>query len=324
MPQHLPSCAVLLVAAFTLAVACRQPQALSLEGAVLVDAADSDEQSPVANVQVSASQEGRLAATRSDSSGFFRLVLPPRLRAGDHVTLEFRHPDYRPAAMQAALGSGLLVARLTPIASRRPSGPVQREIVVANVRVRYTMLARDVLNVGAGVKIFQAVNTGNVPCNKRGPCSPDGKWKAGIGGATLDAGPDNEFREAGVSCIAGPCPFTRIDADNFSQGGRVIGVTVRNWSDTATFVLQAEVVRPELNNLVRRLYPVVLGRTMTFTLPLRAEGPSIEAELGGTNIVFPLGPNLFLRWAACDARPGANNSRIYRCELKPGFRFANQ
>jgi hypothetical protein len=169
--------------------------------------------------------------------------------------------------------------------------------------------------------MFQAINKGNVPCNGGDPCSPDDRWKAGIGAATLDAGPDNEFRNARLSCIAGPCAFTRIDGDRFSRGGRVIGATVRAWSDTATFVLEAEVVRRQISEAVREAYPVILGRTMTFTLPAAAEGPSIEAEIDGLPIVFPLGPRLMLSWADCDARAATNQSRIYRCDLKPDYRF---
>jgi hypothetical protein len=183
------------------------------------------------------------------------------------------------------------------------------------------MTAPNMVNVGSGVKVFEVANTGNLPCDERGPCSPDGKWKAGVGGTTLDAGPDNQFRNARVSCIAGPCPFTKIDADRFSAGGQHIGVAVRNWSDTATFVLQAEVVRVEVSDVVRDSYPVILGRTMDFTLPGAAEGPSVEAEVNGTRIVFPLGPRLQLSWASCQARPDKNQSRVYRCELKAGYRF---
>jgi hypothetical protein len=43
--------------------------------------------------------------------------------------------------------------------------------------------------------------------------------------------------------------------------------------------------------------------------------------LNGTAIVFPLGPNLFLSWADCNARVNADQTKVYRCELKPGYRF---
>jgi len=40
-------------------------------------------------------------------------------------------------------------------------------------------------------------------------------------------------------------------------------------------------------------------------------------------MVFPLGPNLSLSWAACNVRTGPEQDKttVYRCELKPGYRF---
>jgi hypothetical protein len=119
------------------------------------------------------------------------------------------------------------------------------------------MKATTALNVGSAVKTFEVMNSGNVPCNGRDPCSPDGKWKAAIGSTSLDAGPGNEFRNARASCIAGPCPFTKIEADDLQRGGRSIQVFVRNWSDTATFLLEAEVFHPMVSDIVRESYPVI-------------------------------------------------------------------
>ena len=70
------------------------------------------------------------------------------------------------------------------------------------------------------------------------------KWKAAVGSISLDAGEGNEFRNARVSCIAGPCPFTKIESHNFSHDGRTLNVSALDWSDTATFLLEAEVDRP--------------------------------------------------------------------------------
>ena len=53
-------------------------------------------------------------------------------------------------------------------------------------------------------------------------------------------------------------------------------------------------VHPMVSDLVRESYPVIFGQTLNFSLPLLAEGPSIEAEINGDSIVFPLGPDLFL------------------------------
>ncbi len=296
-------------------------ETIAMDGAVLQASMDAQQQAPIAGVGISVNEAGRAVAATSDVTGFFSFTLPPAVVRGERVTLRFRNPGYRPLDLDVAAGDGLVIARMTPLAPPPVVESNRAGTSIANVHVRYSVTAPNAVNVGSGVKVFQVVNTGNIPCNGREPCSPDGKWKAGVGTASLDAGPNDQFRNARVSCIAGPCPFTKIDADQFSAGGPHIAVTVRDWSDTATFVLQAEVVRVEMSDAVRDSYPVIIGRTMNFTLPARAEGPSVEAEVDGTRIVFPLGPRLQLSWASCEARPDKNLSRVYRCELKAGYRF---
>jgi len=139
----------------------------------------------------------------------------------------------------------------------------------------------------------------------------------------MDAGPDHAYRDVRASCIAGPCPFTRIDPSGYSQGGRVITATALDWSDTATFLLEAEVFRTAINSNARESFPVIFGQTLNFTLPPNAEGQTIEADLDGTSMVFPLGPDLFLSWATCTNRTSreGEHATVYRCELKPGYTF---
>jgi hypothetical protein len=95
------------------------------------------------------------------------------------------------------------------------------------------------------------------------------------------------------------------------------------WSDTATFLLEAEVFRKSINSSVRESYPVTFGRTLNFVLPATEEGVSIEADIDGTPIVFPIGPDLRLSWATCNSRSShdAASSTVYRCELKSGYQF---
>lgn len=125
-------------------------------------------------------------------------------------------------------------------------------------------------------------------------CSPDKKWKASRGSATLDAGQDNTFGNVRASCIAGPCPFTKIDDSGFKNGGRYITVSAIDWSNTATFLLEAEVFHTAISSNVRESYPVIFGRALNFTLPPTQEGVSLEAEIDGAPMVFPLGPDLYL------------------------------
>ncbi len=282
---------------------------------------DSDprKQQPIAGVIVSA---GDLSAfdAKSDSSGYFVLKLRKPIRKGHPIVLSFRDPRYRPLDLNGVVGNELYVVRLIPL-SRKPAAENQPEVKVANVRIRYTVKAMTELNVGSAVKTFEIENKGNVPCNDRRPCSPDGKWKAALGSASLDAGAGNEFRNARASCIAGPCPFTRIESDHFAQGGQIITVSARDWSDSTTFLVEAEVFHPMVSQMERWSYPVIFGKGLSFTLPSAAESVSIEADLDGQTIIFPLGPALFLSWATCDASVNPDQGRVYRCTAKPGYRF---
>ena len=240
---------------------------------------------------------------------------------GDLVTLQFRHPNYRPLDLGTLVGDNLYLAYLTSLSKPDQDADNRTATSVGNVRIRYSLKNVQDVNIGSAVKTFQVANVGDVPCKGPGPCSPDGKWKAGVGSTTLDAGAGNEFRDARVSCIAGPCPFTRIEYDGYSRGGQTISVSARGWSETTTFLLESEVFHKMPSEVVHESYPAIFGRTLNFTVPLGAEGVSIEADITGETIVFPLGPALFLRWANCNARTNKDQTSVYRCELKPGYRF---
>ena len=310
---------VLLAASILALIRWQKQKPLSLWGAVLVQDSDPRNRRPIAGVAISA---GDLAISdvTSESSGFFVVRLRKPIRKGHAVVLVFRHPQYRPLYLDDIVASKLYVVHLVPLSSNRaPTN--QPEVKVANVRVRYAIKAMTELNVGSAVKTFEIENQGNVPCKGQPLCSPDGKWKAVLGSATLDAGVGNEFRNARASCIAGPCPFTRIEADHFSQGGQTITASARDWSDTATFMLEAEVFRPMVSQAEHWSYPVIFGEGLSFTLPSAAESVSIEADLDGQTIIFPLGPSLFLSWATCDAGVNPDKGRVYRCTPKPGYHF---
>ena len=50
---------------------------------------------------------------------------------------------------------------------------------------------------------------------------------------------------------------------------------------------------------------------------------SLEAEIDGSPMVFPLGPALDLSWATCTVRSDTDKEKteVYGCELKAGYRF---
>jgi hypothetical protein len=294
---------------------------ISLKGAIIQEDADTRKQSPITDVDVDVADDLASADSISDFSGFFRLTLRRGVKRGRSVVLQFRHPDFQPVDLPVTVGDKLLVVRMTPLHPDVDDQPGRTVVLISNIFVRYSIETTASVNVGAGVTTFQVVNVGNIPCDHRSACSPDNKWKAAIGSASLDAGQGNVFQNARVSCIAGPCPFTKIESDEFSHGGRNIGVSVLDWSDTTMFLFQAEVFRQEISDIVRESYPVIFGRALNFSLPAAAEGPSLEAELSGTNIVFPLGPAPELSWASCNVKVEKAQTKSYRCELKQGYRF---
>jgi hypothetical protein len=310
---------LLLTASVLGLVHWQRQQPFSLRGAVLIQSEDPRKQQPISGVTISAGDLGEREVT-SDSSGLFVLRLQKRIRKGNPISLSFRDPLFQPLDVNDIVANKIYVVHMVPLSSN-PAPKNHPDVKVSNVRVRYTVKAMTEINVGSAVKTFEVENKGNVPCKNQEPCSPDGKWKATTGSATLDAGPGNEFRDARASCIAGPCPFTHLEQDHLSQGGQRFVVTALNWSETATFLLEAEVFRPMVSQTEHRTYPVVFGEGLSFTLPSDAQSVSIEADLDGQTIIFPLGPDLFLSWATCDQAVILDRGRVYRCTAKPGYRF---
>ena len=305
-----------------------EAQAVPIEGAVIRRDVDPNKELPIAGVAITATDGVKSATTQSDAAGYFKLLLQKGVLSDRPVTVTFRDSDYEPFDLtvqtgRLAIPKQLYVAAMKPIPTKAVTRSSQPLIVVSNIRVRYTINTRAETNIASEEKTFQVVNKGNVPCNRQSPCSPDGKWKATSASTSLDAGTDNSFSNIRASCIAGPCPFTRIDSNGFIHGGRYIKVSALNWSDTATFLVEAEVYHTAISSEVRELYPVKFGQTLNFTVPPTQEGVSLEADLGGTPMVFPLGGNLELSWAACTARTGMEEEKttVYRCELRPGYRF---
>jgi len=297
---------------------------LTLVGVVITHSADPRKELPIAGVQVAPVDTKLGVEVTSDSSGLFKLrirrLLLLRRRA---VTLQFRHPNYEPLNLYVPVSNKITVAELTPIVPLPVAVDNVAKQTITNPVVRYSIKTATEENVGSAARSFEVANQANVPCNGAPLCSPDKKWKASVGEISLDAGTGNEFRNARASCIAGPCPFTRIETSSLEHPDRTLRVTATTWSQTATFLVEAEVVHPMVSDVVRYSYPVVFGNALNFTLPPAAESVSIQAEINGQNVIFPLGPALILSWANCNARSNPDETRVYRCELKPGYRWAN-
>ena len=316
--------AVALLAALALAgvlIRRRLLKPWTIMGAVTVQDSDTRKQLPIADVEITPANSLEIAPGKTDQTGFFKIKLSKNVKKGTLITLRFRHPDYRPLDIDEIANDKIFVVHLTPLSKSAEDNSGRPAQGVGNIRVRYSMKAMRTVNVGSAVKTFQVDNVGNIPCKQQPPCSPDGKWRATIDSATLDAGLGNAFQNVRVSCIAGPCPFTKIDYDEAATPSQKITVSARNWSDPATFLVEAEVVHNMQSPIDHQSYPVIFGPSLNFTLPTDAEGVSLEADVAGKTIIFPLGPDLLLSWANCTAVVGRNETSRYRCVLKPGYRF---
>jgi hypothetical protein len=305
-----------------------RPRWSIIQGAVIRRDTDPHKETPIANALVIAKYGNSTLTTHSDASGYFRIAFPGAVLPGQAVKLSFQSPNFDPLDIEVTIRfrsslRQLIVAAMTPSTEPEVFAASATPTVVQNLRVRYTINSENAVNIGSAAKTFEIMNTGNVPCKRQPVCSPDGYWKAASASIEMDAGAGNEFRDARASCIAGPCPFTKIDSTGFANGGQLITASAIDWSNPATFLLQAEVFHTSVISNVRELYPIFFGRSLNFSIPPTAEGVTLVAELNGQQIVFPIGPDLYLSWAACTVRASASaeKSEIYQCELKPGFRF---
>lgn len=278
---------------------------------------DPMKQLPIAGAEVTVMGIPESPLVVSDASGFFRIPVSWRMRVGQRILIHFNHSGYQPLDLNYTGANQLYLARLIPTVV-----PQHLDTAIANVVANYSVRTTTTINIGSAVKTFDVINTGNQPCKGHRPCSPDGRWKASVGSAVIDAGLGNEFHNARVSCIAGPCAFTKIQDDVTQVApNRTLKTSALDWSDTATFLLEAEVYRRIASDVLRKSYPIIFDRALTFTLPPGAEELSIQAEINGTPVVFPLGPLLRLSWANCRLLVNEDQTKVCRCELKPGFYF---
>lgn len=311
---------VLIIGSFGIREMLRIRRVALMTGAIIADNKDPHLQRPISNARVTIRYNGNSWNSVSENSGLFRVRLDRAVFVDNTLDLRVEHPDYHPFTTTIAASDRIYVIRLTSkLVSNEAGGQMTP---IGNIRVRYATRSTSTSTIGAAVRTFDVINTANIPCDGRPPCSPDGKWKATVRSFSLDGGEQQkQFRNVRVSCIAGPCPFTRIEQDQFSRGGRSVTVSVRNWSDPVTYLIEAEVATTMESELIQHTYPVTFGRSMNFTLPAVASGVSIEAEVDGSQIVFPLGPELRLSWATCRFEAAADGAKQYRCELKPGYQF---
>ena len=81
-----------------------------------------------------------------------------------------------------------------------------------------------------------------------------------MGSKTLDAGEKQRIPQRPNFVHRRSLPFTKVEDEDLSPNGRRLTVSARNWSDTATFLVEAEVVHPMVSDMVRTSYPVTSAR----------------------------------------------------------------
>jgi hypothetical protein len=293
----------------------------TLTGVVLVDDSDPEKQTPIGYATVTASVNGVRATTRGDASGLFTLKLQHDHRSSKPtIRVHVQSAGYLARDLTITDTDQIQILRLVSVTVVRPRPVAHPVLISKNVRVRYAEQTTQTDIVGSVIKRFAVVNSGNLPCNGHPVCSPDGKWKASIGTAVLES-QRGSFRNVRLSCIAGPCPFTKVESEAPIDHGHSLKVSVRNWSDTTIFLIEAEVIETRPMEIVREAFAAVLGSGMNFTVPAGAQGVSIEAEVGSHDIVYPLGPDMILSWAVCSVKTSPEGTRQFHCDLKPEYRF---
>src|SRR5947199_5747513 len=112
---------------------------VSLRGAVTMQDPDPKKELPIADVEITAANELKTVTAKSDAMGYFRITLPIALRRGHGVTLQFRHPGYRPLDVKEFASYKLYVSRMTPRPRETRSTANQSQSLVGNVRIRYSV-----------------------------------------------------------------------------------------------------------------------------------------------------------------------------------------
>jgi hypothetical protein len=109
----------------------RMRQLMPIEGAVIQRDSDTKKQVPIADVEITASDGVTSATTRSEASGYFKLVLQKGVLSGAPVTVSFGHPSYEPLVLNVQTGrletpDAIYVAAMVPIPPKavavEPSG----------------------------------------------------------------------------------------------------------------------------------------------------------------------------------------------------------
>src|ERR1700716_2245887 len=97
-----------------------------IEGAVIQRDVDTQNELPIADVVITASDGAASATTSSDAAGHYKLVLQRGVLSGEPVEVTLQHPDYEPLGFEVQTGrlmipDKLYVAAMIPVPLRTPA-----------------------------------------------------------------------------------------------------------------------------------------------------------------------------------------------------------
>jgi hypothetical protein len=149
-------------------------RSITIEGAVTQRDADTKKELPIAGVAVTASDGVKSAATQSEASGYYKLVLQRGVLSEKPVVVSFRHPSYEPLDLNVQTGrletpGKLYIASMVAVPAKTAAGPRRPGKVVSNIRVRYTTNSRTETNVGSAVR-FRENSGGKLQPQRRTDC----------------------------------------------------------------------------------------------------------------------------------------------------------
>lgn len=287
-----------------------RPQPVILSGAIMRSDANPQKRYPISGVDVSYVEDNVEKHQTTTQDGAVTIAFGPGVKTGDLIELKFQHSCYQEMDETIGAVDVPFTLYLWPATVPQPGAPCNDPIITSiGLTFRKSYLTKSTT--------FQVPNRGTVRCRKQ-PCSPDGKWQANIVTASLDAGAGNTFarRQGGVSCIAGPCPFTQVVNDGFSAGGPRISVSIRNWSDTVTYVLQGKLVGGPTSPVT------VKDKTFDFSVS-RSDLPNLQIAAQtstGQSLVSDIGVGS-IPWATCQVSEGPSTIK-YHCTLAPDYTFS--
>jgi hypothetical protein len=283
------------------------PQPITFSAVIMRSDANEAKRFAIKDVDVTYQGGGVERHQKTDQSGFVIIPFGSSINPGTLVELKFRHPCYQEFDETIAPTNVPYTLYLWPAAPEHGATCADPTITAISLTFRKTYLTKSTT--------FQVPNRGTVRC-RRQPCSPDGKWQAVIVSASLDAGSGNTFAQGSVTCIAGPCPFSEIVNDGFSKGGPTISASIRNWSDTVTYVLRGELGGGPTSPVT------VAGRTFDFSVS-HSDLPNLQITAqtsAGQSLVSDIAVGT-IPWATCQTNE-LTSTINYHCTLRPDYRFS--